>query len=100
MTREEHLLSCLAEECAEVVQRVSKALRFGLRETQVGADYDNSERICLELEDLISVAYILREERSIPDFQPSARRVEAKRMKIEQHMEISREQGVLQETTP
>lgn len=28
MNRSEHLLSCLAEECAEVAQRVSKALRF------------------------------------------------------------------------
>ena len=30
MTREEHLLTIVAEECAEVAQRATKALRFGL----------------------------------------------------------------------
>ena len=29
MTREEHLLTIVAEECAEVAQRATKALRFG-----------------------------------------------------------------------
>jgi hypothetical protein len=30
----DHLLACLAEECAEVSQRVMKALRFGINEIQ------------------------------------------------------------------
>ena len=30
MNREEHLLTILSEECAEVIKDVSKALRFGL----------------------------------------------------------------------
>jgi hypothetical protein len=34
MNPTEHLLSCLAEECAEVAQRASKSLRFGLSEVQ------------------------------------------------------------------
>ncbi len=32
MNRRDHLLDILAEECAEVAIRVSKALRFGLDE--------------------------------------------------------------------
>lgn len=30
MNKAEHLLTCLAEECAEIQQAVSKALRFGV----------------------------------------------------------------------
>lgn len=45
MKRHEHLLSILAEECCEVGQRVSKALRFGLDEVQPGQDLSNAERI-------------------------------------------------------
>ena len=51
----EHLLTCLAEECDEVGQRVMKALRFGLDEIQPGQDFTNAERIVLELHDLASM---------------------------------------------
>lgn len=61
MTETEILLCCLAEECAEVAQRVSKALRFGLGERQPGQPLDNAERIVDELNDLITVADMLVE---------------------------------------
>jgi NTP pyrophosphatase (non-canonical NTP hydrolase) len=93
MNREEHLLSCLAEECAEVAQRVSKALRFGLREVQPGQDLNNRERIELELGDLIAVVGFLVREGTI---EPPEADYDGKRAKIERFMAISREQGVLQ----
>lgn len=45
MTREEHLLTIAAEECVEVAQRLTKALRFGLEEVQPGQTQTNRERI-------------------------------------------------------
>jgi hypothetical protein len=45
MTREQHLLTILAEECGEVVQRASKAIRFGLDESQPGQLDDNKKRL-------------------------------------------------------
>jgi hypothetical protein len=36
MTRDEHLMTIAMEECAEVAQRVSKAVRFGMEEIQPG----------------------------------------------------------------
>jgi len=52
MNRTEHLLVCLAEECAEVGQAVAKALRFGLDDgrtrtlEEVGREFDvTRERI-------------------------------------------------------
>jgi hypothetical protein len=98
MDRTEHLLTCLAEECAEVAQRVSKALRFGLHEVQRGQGQTNVGRICDELGDLIAVAAILRDERILGDFLPDADAIGAKLDKIERFMAISREQGVLSPT--
>jgi len=95
MNRAEHLLACLAEECAEVAQRVSKALRFGLREVEPGQASDNADRIADELADLIAVGEILVQEGIIPD--PIVETLE-KLAKIERFMAISREQGVLSDT--
>jgi NTP pyrophosphatase (non-canonical NTP hydrolase) len=96
VNRTEHLLVCLAEECAEVSQRVSKALRFGLAEVQPGQPLNNAERIAGELDDLFAVARILADEGILPREGPDgAEVVEGKRAKIERCMAISREQGVL-----
>lgn len=54
MTRTEHLLWVLAEECAEVAQRVSKAARFGLGEVEPGQPDSNAKRIEQEVADLLA----------------------------------------------
>jgi len=59
MNRTEHLLSTLAEECAEVAQCASKALRFGLDDAQPGQLLTNRERIVSELNDLWAVVEML-----------------------------------------
>jgi len=41
----EHLLVCLAEECAEVGQAVGKALRFGLKDSPPEGGLPNDEYI-------------------------------------------------------
>jgi NTP pyrophosphatase (non-canonical NTP hydrolase) len=86
VNRTEHLLTCLAEECAEVGQRVSKALRFGLAEVQPGQPSNNAERITEELGDLISVVGILISE-GVIDEPPTD--YEGKRAKIERFMSLS-----------
>lgn len=98
MNRAEHLLTCLAEECTEVGQRVTKALRFGLNEVQPGQPLTNAQRIVEELNDLWSVAYILLDE-GIIQFgnEPSGPIISAKRAKIEKFMAIARDQGALRE---
>lgn len=53
------LLTILAEECCEVGQRVSKALRFGIDEIQPGQDLTNAERIMQEVGDLLAVLGML-----------------------------------------
>ena len=97
MNRGEHLLTCLGEECNEVGQRVSKALRFGLNEVQPGQEATNAQRITAELKDLWAVAIACAQAGLIPFPQPSIAEVERKKEKIERFMAISREQGVLSE---
>ena len=94
MTRTEHLLFILAEECAEVAQRASKAARFGLTEKQPDHQLDNAERIALELDDLYAVVGMLRVDGSIRcDF--AARNVRAKELKVEKYLEYARQLGTL-----
>jgi hypothetical protein len=62
MNKTEYLLTCLAEECAEVGQRASKAIRFGLDETQPGQDKSNAMRMLLELMDVMAVFEMLIEQ--------------------------------------
>lgn len=97
MNRREHLLTCLAEECTEVGQRVAKALRFGLTEVQAGQPLTNRARISEELRDLVAVVAILIDEGVLDGDEclTSAEHVDAKRAKIERFMEISRREGVL-----
>lgn len=95
MNRKEYLLECLSEECNEVGQRVSKALRFGLNEVQDGQPFDNAERIVHELKDLLAVATILQAEGHIDSFRVSPDEVGAKAERIEKFMAISRREGTL-----
>ena len=96
MNRDQHLLICLMEECDEVGQRVSKALRFGLSEVQPGQNLTNAERIVEELGDLLSVAAILRAKGLIPQFYTTPTQVMEKQAKIEKFMAISIREGTLQ----
>lgn len=49
---ERELLVILIEECGEVLQRATKALRFGLDEHQPGQSLSNSQRLAHEVGDV------------------------------------------------
>ena len=95
MTREEHLLTIVAEECAEVAQRASKALRFGLTDpagTQEGQS-TNKDRLLQEYGDLMAVMRMLFPEEfthiPITDYQ------EEKVARIENFLILSKQIGKL-----
>lgn len=97
MTREEHLLLCLAEECAEVAQRISKQLRFGSTEQQEGQALNNIQRTTEELYDLTAVATICEREGLVLGVMSNEKAVARKLEKIEKFFAISRNQGTLSE---
>lgn len=53
--REREILTILIEEAAEVQQRATKMLRFGVSEVQPGQPYTNSERLGDEMGDFSAV---------------------------------------------
>lgn len=96
MNETQYLLICLSEECAEVSQRVSKALRFGLHEVQPptpslpqGHTMSNLERLEQEFNDLLAVGEAL-------GLRISPKEIKAKKEKIAKYMDYSREQGTLE----
>lgn len=98
MNRKEHLLDIAAEECAEVAQRCSKALRFGVDEIQPGQNLTNAERILEEFIDLCAVFEMLEAEGvlsiSTTDHILEAK-LDSKKKRVEQMLQYSRQQGTL-----
>lgn len=98
MTRKDHLLVILGEECAEVAQRASKALRFGIREVQKGsapsgaAFAPNDERLLGELDDLLTAAKMLVDAGVLPRMPAPT---EAKEAQVEKYFARSTEMGRL-----
>lgn len=62
MNYEEHLLIILAEECAEVIKAVSKALRFGLNNWHPDSETRNHRIIAYELSHVDAAAEMLEQQ--------------------------------------
>lgn len=93
MTETEHLLNVLIEECAEVIQRATKAKRFGLWEIQPEQRLTNQERLVYELNDLVATAdLLLCKERA---GWPNQDLMRAKQEKVLRYLEYSETCGTL-----
>lgn len=91
MTREEHILVILMEECDELSQRVSKALRFGLDEIQPGQELTNKERMVYEFNDLLAAFDMIIHL----DDATLISKIIRKKEKIEKFLDYSKECGTL-----
>jgi hypothetical protein len=56
----------LVEECAEVIQRATKALRFGIDEVQPGQGWTNGARIGFEVGDLYATLDLAVKHKLVP----------------------------------
>lgn len=95
MKKTEHLLTILAEECAEVAQRCSKALRFGLDEVQPGQEKTNGQRIADEMQDLSAAWQMLRDREKLPYLNFIS--IDEKKAKVKRFLEYSERCGTLDE---
>jgi len=99
MNKEKYLLVKIQEECAEVSQRVAKAIRFGLKNIQNGQDKNNLERLKEEILDLFAALVIFEDEVDIKlldlDFENFDELIDNRIERIEKYMDYSRELGEL-----
>lgn len=92
MTNEQYLLTLLAEECAEVSQRATKAIRFGLDDPK-GAQPgfpSNKEILLEEINDLLVVVEMLFGENYVNKTQQNH-----KKEKIQKYTQLYKELGQL-----
>lgn len=101
MNSQEHLLTCVAEECAEVTKDVSKALRFGLGDhyDKEPMGRDNRERIIDELNDLLGVIDMLVEMGAFPKDWQSLQKQDAKKHRVRKYMGYAAKVGALKVRT-
>jgi hypothetical protein len=94
MTKREHLLVCLIEECGEVIQAASKALRFGLDDGYPGTGRTNVNDIARELDDLDAIQRMLINDGV--DLHPDDSQILAKMQKVELYQKYAIERGTLE----
>ena len=83
---EREILEILIEECAEIQQRATKMLRFGVMEVQPGQDLSNRDRLSDEIGDLRAVLH-LAEEAGLLDMVRVKCGVTAKFEKLDRYMQ-------------
>ncbi len=93
MTRQEHLLICLAEECAEVIYDVSKILRFGINDNHPKVGVPNGERLQTEINDVFTIINMLQAEGFELDINSSA--MVEKQKKVERYIAYAKERGTI-----
>lgn len=94
MTRIEHMLTVLAEECNETAQRATKALRFGMTEIQPGQSLTNAARLLGEYSHIVCAIAMLKREGVLPDCDIHGS-AELKRIQVEHFLEYSAKCGTL-----
>lgn len=97
MNKAEYLLTCMSEECAETALACSKYLRFG-RDSYHPADpsmITNENHLIDETGNILGVMELLIEE-GIIHGGPFEAAIDAKKMKVREFMERSRQLGQLQ----
>ena len=96
------LLLKLMEECNEVSQRCSKAIRFGLDEVQPGQEKNNEQRIVEELLDLFAVLQMLAVENILTSANMEddklLNELSNRSARIDKYLNYSKELGILKET--
>jgi len=95
MTRQEQLLVILMEECAEVSQRASKTLRFGLTDPagkEPDQPYTNKDRLLMEINDLYAVIDMIFDKEG-PYLSPML--IQDKKEKVEKYLKLSKKLGLL-----
>ncbi len=95
MNKTEHLLTCLAEECAEVGQAAAKALRFGIGDMPPNGGLPNNEYIVREVNDVLAIIELLIDHGLKLDGIGDQVSIDEKKAKVAHFMEYAEKRGTL-----
>lgn len=92
------LLVQIMEECDELSQRCSKALRFGLDEVQDGQNQTNLERLLYEFNDLVATVQYFSQKETEERFDIFDSHAQGlKYEKLDKYLAYSKEKGILKD---
>lgn len=89
MTKEDHLLLCLSEECVEASKVIHKILRFGLTDINPKFNLTNLEELRLELNDILALIDNLQWIGTLPRNIRDEELINLKKTKLTKMMEYS-----------
>jgi hypothetical protein len=89
LSKSTYLLILLIEECAEIIHRTCKAIRFGMEEKQQGKLDTNRARLDAEIVDFESIKKLLKDGYIIT---PQTDYSTEKLLKVEKYMKYSAEE--------
>jgi len=97
MNKKEHLLTCLTEECAEVIQVADKGMRFGTDDSYPNESATNAYNIVKEYIEITAVMDMLLDEGfliSLSDDEANEIFI-AKQQRVRDYMDYARSRGTL-----
>lgn len=84
----EYLLTALTEECAEVSQEASKAIRYGILNSNPRTSIRNDAKLMSEYHDIVAVMELLQERGHMAPFQLNTAMINAKKEKLITEMQL------------
>ncbi len=96
MFKIEYLLTCVSEECGEIIQASGKSSRFGLFDHAPNSSICNIDNLVKEVNDLLAVIEMLGDEGVIVDRIGDREDIEKKKEKVLHYMEYSKKSGCLE----
>lgn len=95
LTALQHLLTKLAEECAEVAQIALKTQQFGPSEIMPGQPLTNFQRTHQEIDDLLAVVEMLNEQHGF-GYSPNKEWIANKKAKVVKYLAFSVARGMVE----
>ena len=90
LSKIDYLLSCISEECGEIIQVIGKSQRFGLNDINPSKQLSNKILLKLEIHDLITAYKMLLEELN-ENFEIEDVLIQDKIKRIKKYMKYSEE---------
>ena len=93
MTTTDHLWTILMEECGEIIQVASKALRFGANDSPPESAHTNEQRVVYEFNDLTALMEMLKEAGEVKGALYDLDAIERKKTKVLDYLQYSAKLG-------